>query len=262
MSIPRAQCAGCAPHIWGPGKWALFQECAIVADHVPQGAKGDPHSDALFRALCTMCCVLVACEPCRNFYAHAWSVLPPPLPSQCLRWIHCLQACVHFKITGAEGRPLSAGDASPSFPEIRRRLLSRNGTGVDASVLAHAFVLMSAQIGCKSPCPQRRTDETLAWFVALAISSRLLRKSKSPGASRFADAAGKALTVAAHAGLGADEVASTRTVSAMILELVSRADDAESPSAVEAHTNWHRAVAHARGSLPEWVEQNASDLGL
>jgi hypothetical protein len=273
--LPKQSCDGLAPHVWGPATWAVMTEAGCAAE-------AHPELRPLFVAV--MCCValVLCCETCRRFYAHAWCVSSEPEAGREASWVHALHACVAHKVAGSSGCRLPEADAVPSLEEWRRRLHARQGTAVSADAILDALLFMAAQTKCEGQCDARRSARGLSLMTMIAslqvllahapgmgarLASAALRRSLR-AASKLAPAGGKAegarlpTPTSAHDACAlplavvcvAHEILQQQTLEFgkhAISE--TRPRGAEQSGARAVRDCVRRVDTHARGALPQWI---------
>ena len=266
--LPKQSCDGLAPHVWGPATWAVMTEAGCAAE-------AHPELRPLF--VTVMCCValVLCCEPCRRFYAHAWCVSSEPEAGREASWVHALHACVAHKVAGSSGCRLPEADAMPSLAEWRRRLHARQGTAVSADAILDALLFMAAQTKCEGRCDARRSARGLSLMTMITSLQVLLAHAPGMGARMASAALGRSLRAACKlAPAGQSESArlltpsSAHDVCALPLAVVCVAhiilrqqalgfgecfQDAEKTGARAVRDCVRRVDTHARGALPQWI---------
>lgn len=220
----------------------------------------------LFDSTLACLAMLLPCEPCREFYTHAWSVSECPEADTCLKWVHELHTCVAYKIAGAQAARVPACDSMPSFHEWKRRLLVREGTGVSSSVLADVFVFMAFQIACDAD-RGRRSVRSVALISAMMTVCELFKQAGDAcdkPCRELAHAISKCLDVwsnhrerreGSHTPDGAEQ---DQACSCVIVAVGAHAIVTHSKAYIIEHQHelYSRAkerVEWSRGSLPKWM---------
>lgn len=261
-------CSGCAPHIWGPGVWSLLAECAQCAEegtlaHRETDPRLCKHFETMYVSLLDVLTMLLPCEPCRRFYASAWSVnefYSDRSGRDPTRWVHALHTCVAYKIAGADMAPLPQADGTPSYHEWMRRLRVRRGTSMSMCSLADAFVFMCFQLECETE-PARAAARASAFLCAFTCCAALLRHARhSPQCARFGEdmcQVMRAASAARHNLPGGDRVRSAVCMcKAVALTLCAVVQGLRAPSLQELHRHYEDTkgrVRQSRGPLPQWM---------
>lgn len=235
------------------------------------------HSNC-FRRLRCLLCRLLPCEPCRLYYAHAWSVLDEPedvvssfiVPRECA-WVHSMHASVAHKVAGAEGIELPAPDQLPSVQEWYRRVVTQNGSGVSCEALLDSLLYMAKQIECDNGCKGRAEMRCACFVQALRYCSILFRDSRLSKSIQIAGSAiDKALRVLKRWSAANKDREQLWTVDQQIAACVAAAvlvrhiyEGESDPNTFTDHGLVYKAciqrVDDARGSLPKWIMRNHID---
>lgn len=250
--------------------WAILTECALLLSRIDVESADHSRVKSCFDALRCLFTRLLPCEPCRLYYAHAWSVLEDPhdvrssaiVPGVC-SWVHAMHNSVSHKVAGAEGQILPNPDVAPNAPEWYRRLLAQGASGVGAEIIMDAFLYMAMQIECDSAVPGQAQTRCACYLMAFKCCAEMLgHESVCPSVRRIGFAMRLAIKALRQWRVRFPHALHTRNTSHQIATCAALAMLARQihcgGSAADIYKECDRKMSASRGSLSDWVAFHAA----